>query len=94
MADNAPTTIQLLGVSGCPLTPKLRLVLDACLAKVNVETEFEELIGDYASPTLLVNGVDVTGRSQTELEQVSCRLDIPTEEQILRAIRKSQPSHS
>lgn len=94
MASNALIQIQLLGVKDCPLIPKLRQILHTCLAKADVETEFEELIGDYASPTLLINGVDVTGRPQTELEQVSCRLDIPSEEQIMSAIRQSHPPTS
>jgi hypothetical protein len=49
----------------------------------------EELAGDYDSPTLLVNGVDVTGHPRAPEGHMSCRLDLPSEEQILAALRGS-----
>jgi hypothetical protein len=54
----------------------------------------EELVGDYTSPTLLVNGFDVTGHPRPPGGQTACRADLPTEEQILAALRGlSAPSH-
>ncbi|MDA8069181.1 hypothetical protein [Conexibacter sp. DBS9H8] len=44
----------------------------------------EEVEGPYPSPTLLVGGIDVTGR--TPAAGPSCRLDLPTEEQIVAAL--------
>jgi hypothetical protein len=41
----------------------------------------------YASTTLLVNGFDVTGHPRPPGGQTACRADLPTEEQILAALR-------
>ncbi|MGH8997118.1 MAG: hypothetical protein ACRDYB_14000 [Acidimicrobiales bacterium] len=45
----------------------------------------KDLEGPYPSPTLLVDGVDATGRPTTA--GPSCRLDLPTEEEILTSLR-------
>jgi hypothetical protein len=45
------------------------------------------VVGDYSSPTILIDGFDVTGRSPELRNLASCRLDLPTEEQILIALR-------
>ncbi len=48
----------------------------------------ETVSGSYPSPTLLINGIDVaTGRPPTD--QVCCRLDVPTREQIVTALQKA-----
>ena len=81
------TRVQLLSVPNCPLVTPLRKVLEKCLAQIPVDITLEELVGDYSSPTLLVNGFDVTGSPRTQDGVMSCRLDTPTEEQILAALR-------
>jgi hypothetical protein len=50
----------------------------------------QELEGAFASPTLLVDGVDVTGRPA--VSEPSCRLDLPTREQILAAFNSTVTS--
>ncbi|KAH8645571.1 alkylmercury lyase [Tricladium varicosporioides] len=40
-----------------------------------------------SSLTILIDGFDVTGRPREPRNQASCRLDLPTEEQILVALR-------
>jgi hypothetical protein len=57
------------------------------LSAAGLESDVEELEGDYSSPTVLVNGVDVTGRP-IGLEPL-CRLDLPTEKQLREALRLS-----
>lgn len=79
--------IQLLSVRDCPLTAKTRSTLNDCLEKIDADIAVEELVGDYHSPTLLVNGFDVTGEPPAAAGQTACRLDLPNEEQILAAIR-------
>ena len=45
----------------------------------------EVLVGDFPSPTLVIDGVDVaTGR--TVAHSVCCRLDLPTRDQVLAAL--------
>ena len=47
----------------------------------------EEIEGPYPSPTLLIDGIDVTGRDPGT--EPCCRLDLPTEEDILMALRNN-----
>lgn len=78
--------VQLLHVPECPLTDQLRTRVHECLQQVGVLVVVEEQEGPYPSPTLLINGVDVvTGHSLTG--HVSCRLDMPTHDQIITALQ-------
>jgi hypothetical protein len=64
----------------------LRRTLDDCLRSAGLGESVECLVGSYLSPTLLVNGIDVaTGLPPSD--QVGCRLDLPTREQIMDALR-------
>jgi hypothetical protein len=76
--------IQILHVPGCPLVDGVRRTLERCLATTDLNVNVEELEGPYPSPTVLINGVDPTGRPAPS--GASCRLDVPTEEQIMAAL--------
>lgn len=67
---------------------KVRSTLNDCLAKTQAHITVEELVGDYNSPILLVNGFDVTGQPPAAEGQTTCRLDLLNNEQILAAIRE------
>jgi hypothetical protein len=86
-AQQKPYRIQLLYVPDCPLVESARSVLKKSLAETHVDAVVEELVGDYSSPTILIDGFDVTGRSREPESLASCRLDLPTHEQILVALR-------
>ncbi len=88
MGLTTPPGLQILCVENCPLVPQLRNMLERCLAETNTEAQIEELVGHYASPTLLINGVDVTGQPREEYEQMCCRLQLPTRQQIIEALRQ------
>ena len=60
-------------------------MLRGVLALCDVRAEIEEQVGEYQAPTLLVDGRDVTGRHMGE--RSACRLDLPTDEQVLAALR-------
>lgn len=79
-----PVQIRLLHVSDCPLLERVRATLRDSLSNTTVRVTIEEVEGPYPSPTLLVGGIDVTGR--TPEAGPSCRLDLPTEDQILAAL--------
>ncbi|KAI7975929.1 hypothetical protein EIK77_002489 [Talaromyces pinophilus] len=87
MAEQFPLRVQLLSVPDCPLVEKVRSTLESCLTKAQIATVLEEVVGDYSSPTLLVDGFDVTGYPPPSDSQISCRLDLPNEEQVLAALR-------
>ena len=77
--------VQLWHVPDCPLVDRVRDLLRRCLARTTVAATVHELQGDYPSPTLLIDGIDVaTGTTPTQLP--CCRLDLPTESQILTAL--------
>ena len=66
--------IEILQVPDCPLAARVVALVDTCQVS----------IGAYPSPTLVVDGRDVTtGRPVTGASR--CRLDLPTEEQVLHA---------
>lgn len=78
--------VQLLHVPDCPLTDRLRVRLHACLQQAAVSVVVEEHEGPYPSPTLLINGVDVT-TGHTLTGHAYCRLDLPTHDQIVTALQ-------
>ncbi len=80
--------IEMLFVLDCPLVGDLRRLLDRCLSRNGLSAAVEEIEGPYPSPTLLINGVDAAGRP-TALGP-SCRLDLPTEQQIRAALAQAE----
>jgi hypothetical protein len=48
--------------------------------------DIDESQGDYPSPSILVNGVDVMGDPGYRV--ASCRLDVPTRAAILKTLRR------
>jgi len=91
-------TVQTRPRGGCPRPdpPRSRLPTRrgsaeplgsmSLLRRLNVAVE--EVEGSYSSPTLLINGADVTGHPA--VVGPSCRLDVPTEEEILIALTRAQ----
>jgi hypothetical protein len=92
----ARPTIQLLIFEGCPLAPAARVSLTEALAELGILTYQEINMLDpatpddlrrWASPTILVDGVDVSGGGPAD--NVACRgLDtIPSATIIVASIR-------
>lgn len=78
-------TVELWHVPDCPLIDEVRATLRECLRHTGVEAAVQERQGNYPSPTLLVDGIDVaTGTAPTD--SVCCRLDLPTHDQIHAAL--------
>jgi hypothetical protein len=79
--------VELLLAPDCPNAPAARTVLAACLHRLGLDVRVRERVGEFASPTILVDGVDimtdVTGAPPTQ----ACRLDLPTEARLLAALR-------
>jgi hypothetical protein len=69
--------IELLSVPDCPNVGAVRELLRDCLAREGKEAQVVERVGDFPSPTVLVDGVDVMGTPPGT--GMSCRLDLPTE---------------
>lgn len=85
--DTSPTIrIQILHVPDCPNLSELRRRVQQSVAHLGVSAVVGEIEGPYPSPTLLVNGEDVTGHPVSS--DPSCRLDTPTHGQITAAITR------
>jgi hypothetical protein len=80
--------IELLKVPGCPLVDRVRATVEGCLREAGIAFEVTEREGRFASPTLLINGADVVTGAPARTD-ACCRLDLPTRDQILAAVRSS-----
>lgn len=76
---------EILSVPDCPNASGVRELLWDCLERLGMRVEVVERVGDFPSPTILVNEVDVMGARA--VHGGSCRLDLPTEDRILAALR-------
>lgn len=77
--------IELLHVPSCPHVEEARRTLRACLAQLQLDAPIQEREGDFPSPTILVDGLDVMG--QPEGTGAMCRLDRPDADRIMAALR-------
>jgi hypothetical protein len=88
-----PLKIELLHIPDCPHVEQARQLLRACLSEVALaDVEVADREGDFPSPSILVNGIDVMGASPSE--NASCRLDLPTRERMLSALHPEERSTS
>lgn len=77
--------VQVLQVPGCPLVDRLLALVEECRDLSGADLDVQVLVGQYPSPTLVVDGRDAaTGLPVTTA--ACCRLDLPTREQILAAL--------
>jgi hypothetical protein len=77
--------LQVLQVPDCPLAGRLVDEVRARLAECGVVEPLEVVVGDHPSPTLVLDGVDVS-TEQPVHGGPCCRLDLPSSEQIRDAV--------
>ncbi len=80
--------VELLLAPDCPHADAARATVDRCLGQLGLDAQVVELVGDYPSPTLLVDGVDVMNDTPGIRRAQVCRLDVPTEAGVLAALRR------
>lgn len=68
----------------CPLVEHVRTTLNQALERTSADVEITEVVGEHPSPTLTVDGWDVTGRPLGGTR--CCRLDLPFENDVLAAL--------
>jgi hypothetical protein len=79
--------LELLLSPDCANAASARVVLAEALDRLGLAIPVHERVGEFPSPTVLVDGIDVmTGRSGTPPVHV-CRLDLPTPSRVLAALR-------
>jgi hypothetical protein len=77
--------VELRSVPDCPNVAHTRDVLLACLVEAGLTPTVVERIGDYPSPSVLIDGRDVTGADPHA--PAACVLQLPTADQIRAALR-------
>jgi hypothetical protein len=82
-ASTRPVTVQVLHVPDCPNLALLLTRVRRALADLGLPVTVVPIVGDYPSPTLLVNGTDVL---PTPPSGAACRLELPTDTQIRDAL--------
>jgi hypothetical protein len=86
--------VELLQHQGCPLAPAALELVQRCLRVLCLPVAVLERVGDYPSPTVLVNGTDVMGTTSESLTARVCRVDVPTRERVLAALRAALAAES
>ena len=78
--------VELLQHPGCRFAPMTHQLVQQCLTALAIHTRILVRVGDYPSPTVLVNGTDIMSRASALTSTRACRLDVPTRDQILAAL--------
>jgi hypothetical protein len=78
--------VELRSVPDCPNLEPVRAAVCACLAELGRPADVIERVGEFSSPSVLVDGVDVLHGGGDG--PAACRLDLPTAEDIRAALRK------
>jgi hypothetical protein len=86
--------VEVLQYEGCPLAPAALQLVRRCLIALGVPDPVLVRVGAYPSPTVLVNGTDVMGAAVEPSEARVCRLDVPTRERVLAALRAALAAES
>lgn len=81
--------IELRTSRGCPNAEPTRRLIADCLATLGIDVPITDLSGRYASPTVLVDGVDVMRLESGPPAGDTCRLDVPTAERVIDALLTS-----
>ena len=82
--------IELLTSTGCPNAEAARKVVTDCLTTLGIDVPIIDRVGRYPSPTVLVDGVDVMRPEAAAPIGDACRLDLPTRQRVLDALRANQ----
>lgn len=78
--------VELLLAPDCPNAPAARAVLAECIDRLGLTVRVRERVGDFPSPTILVDGVDVMSETHGVSPMQACRLDVPTAARVLAAL--------
>ncbi|WP_439659481.1 alkylmercury lyase [Lentzea sp. HUAS TT2] len=79
--------IELLLAPDCPNAAAAKTALAAALHELELTVPVLERVGDFPSPTILVNDVDVMNDHTGAPQMRACRLDVPTVPKLLAALR-------
>jgi hypothetical protein len=81
--------VELLTAPGCPNAAAAKRAVADCLTELGIDVRIIERVGRYPSPTVLVDGTDVMRPDGEMADGDACRLDLPTPQRILQALREA-----
>jgi len=67
------------------------MIVADCMTTLGIDVPIVERVGRYPSPTVLVDGVDVMSPETGTSISHACRLDLPTPQNVLDALRAHRP---
>jgi hypothetical protein len=86
IAVRVRVAVELLLVPECPHADTARRLVTRCLDELKLDAAVVERVGEFPSPTILVNGRDVTTGGEVTEGVSACRLDLPTALQVRHAL--------
>ena len=86
--------VELLHYEGCPLEPAAHQLVRQCLIALGIPDPVLVRVGDWPSPTVLVNGTDVMRPAAELSKRRVCRTDVPTRERVLAALEAARAAES
>lgn len=84
--------VEILTSPGCPNAAAAKETVADCLATLGIDAPIIDRVGRYPSPTILVDGVDVMRPEGGAPTGAACRLDLPTPQRVLGALRANAGS--
>jgi hypothetical protein len=82
--------VELLTSPGCPNAATAKATITECLTALGMDVPIIDRVGNYASPTVLVDGIDVMCPGAGASTGDTCRLDLPTPQRILDVLRAAK----
>ncbi len=79
--------VQVLQVPDCPLVDRMLALVEEARVEAGIELDVEVRVGQYPSPTLVIDGLDVASGLPASTT-ACCRFDLPTREQVIAALRR------
>jgi hypothetical protein len=78
--------IELLTSPGCPNVAAAKEAITKALTALRIDASIVDRVGQYPSPTVLIDGVDVMRPESGAPVGDACRLDLPTPQRVYDAL--------
>ena len=86
--------VELLHHTGCRSAQATLQLVRECLTALALPDPVLVRVGPYPSPTVLVDQTDVMCPSAELVETSACRIDVPTRERVLAALKAARAAES
>ena len=84
--------VELLHHHDCSNAQAARQLIEECLRTLAISTPILVRVGDYPSPTVLIDGIDVMRPTHAVSPGSACRLDVPTRDRLLDILTDHLPA--